>query len=248
MHRRYSLTIAFFLAIGAPAAAIAAEPPAKTTLDLRTRGCPVCNRLSERMFDFFGKWQYALASEELAQTAFANSGGFCPLHTWQLVAMASPQGLSIGLPVLMDRLSHELSALAGRPEMDRASMMSNHVRRCAACEFLTSEEQATVSQLAEIVHGGPGLALYRQSQGACLRHLGLLLSKAEGNALHAELLALAAGRCGEWAEDMQNYAMKRDAIRRALLNRDEEDAYLRAVIHLVGARALCVPWQDEGQL
>jgi hypothetical protein len=47
---------------------------------------------------------------------------------------------------------------------------------------------------------------------------------------------------------MQNYAMKRDAIRRALLNRDEEDAYYRAVVHLAGANALCVPWQDDSRL
>jgi hypothetical protein len=199
------------------------------------------------MFDFFSKWQYALASEESAQAAFASSGGFCPLHTWQLLAIASPQGLSVALPVLMDRLSRELSELAGRGEIDRASALSNHVGQCAACRFLISEEQAAVWQLAEIVQTESGLALYRQSQGVCLRHLGLLLSKTGGDALCAELLATAARRCGEWAEDMQNYAMKRDAIRQALLNRDEEDAYYRAVVHLAGAKALCVPWQDDSQ-
>jgi len=224
------------------------EPPAKSPLNLRTRGCPICNRLSDRMFDFFSKWQYALSGEESAQAAFARNGGFCPLHTWQLVAMASPQGLSVGLPVLMDRLSRELSALATRPETDRANAPTNLSNRCAACGFLVSEEQTAVSQLAEILHTEPGFALYRQSQGACLRHLGLLLPKMSGDALRAEVLATAARRFGEWAEDMQNYAMKRDAIRRALLNKDEEDAYYRAIIHLAGARALCVPWQDDGQL
>ena len=224
------------------------EPPPKTTLDLRTRGCPVCDRLSKRMFDLFRKWQYVLSSEESAQATFAHSGGFCPLHTWQLVAIASPHGLSVGLPVLMDWLSRELSELASRGETDRVSALSNHVGRCAACEFLVCEEQAAVSQLAEIVHTEPGFTLYRQSQGVCLRHLVLLLSRVDGDALRAELLALTARRCGEWAEDMQNYAMKRDAIRRALLNRDEEDAYNRAVIHLAGAKALCVPWQDDSQL
>jgi len=227
--------------------AAAEGPPTKTELDLRARGCPVCNRLSEKMFGFFGKWQYALASEESAQAAFAGNGGFCPLHTWQLVAMASPQGLSVGLPVLMDRVSRQLSGLTGRAEIDLTKGLSNHAGRCAACQFLLSEEQAAISQLAEIVHTEPGLALYRQSQGVCLRHLAMLLSQTGGNVLRAELLATAARRYSEWAEDMQNYAMKRDAIRRALLNRDEEDAYYRAVVHLAGAKALCVPWQYNSQ-
>ena len=221
---------------------------AQSTLDLRTRGCPVCDRLSDRMFDFLGKWQYALASEESAQAAFAVSGGFCPLHTWQLVAMASPQGLSVGLPVLMDRLSRELSDCAAQGKTDPPNALPNAIAGCAACQFLLSEEQAAIVQLAEIVHTEAGLALYHQSQGVCLRHLGLLSSKIRGNALRAELLAMAAHRYAEWAEDMQNYAMKRDATRRILLNKDEEDAYLRAVIHLAGAKALCIPWQDDGQL
>jgi len=65
--------------------------------------------------------------------------------------------------------------------------------------------------------------------------------------LRADLLSTAARRCSEWAEDMQNYAMKRDALRRALLNEDEEDACYRAVIHLAGARALCLSsHEDDG--
>jgi len=234
--------------LAARVSAATEAPPSKAELDLRTRGCPVCNRLTERMFDFFSKWQYALASEESAQAAFARNGGFCPLHTWQLLAIASPQGLSVGLPVLMDRVSRQLSELASRAETDWARDLSNHAGQCAACQFLLSEEQAAVSQLAEIIHTEPGLALYRQSQGVCLRHLEMLLSQTGWSALRAELLATAARRCGEWAEDMQNYAMKRDAIRRALLNRDEEDAYYRAVVHLAGANALCVPWQDDSRL
>jgi hypothetical protein len=44
---------------------------------------------------------------------------------------------------------------------------------------------------------------------------------------------------------MQNYAMKRDAIRRALMNKEEEDACYRAAIHLAGAKALCLPLQEN---
>ena len=221
--------------------------PTKTALNLRTRGCPICDKLSGKMFDFFCKWQYALASEESAQRAFAVAGGFCPVHTWQLVALASPQGLSMGLPVLMDRLSRKLTELVSDEKIALSRYLLPRDVPCAACEFLISEEEAAIAQLVGIVRTEHGLASYRQSQGLCLHHLGLLLHEVDSDSLRADLLSTAARRCSEWAEDMQNYAMKRDALRRALLNEDEEDACYRAVIHLAGARALCLSsHEDDG--
>ncbi|MGO8943313.1 MAG: hypothetical protein ACLQJ7_06530, partial [Syntrophobacteraceae bacterium] len=72
--------------------------------DLKTRGCAVCNRMDDAAAHFFANWQYALAARESAQRAHAASLGFCPLHTWQLEAMASPLGVSIGFSTLMERL------------------------------------------------------------------------------------------------------------------------------------------------
>jgi hypothetical protein len=50
------------------------------------------------------------------------------------------------------------------------------------------------------------------------------------------------------AEDMQNYALKHDGLRRALQNKDEEDAYLRAIVRLVGERAVCAPWREDAEI
>ncbi len=35
-------------------------------------------------------------------------------------------------------------------------------------------------------------------------------------------------------EDLENYAIKRNALRRDLINKDEKDAYLRALNHIAG--------------
>ena len=40
----------------------------------------------------------------------------------------------------------------------------------------------------------------------------------------------------ETAKEMQSYAIKRDAFRRTLGNRDEEDAHLHTLIHFAGAK------------
>jgi hypothetical protein len=49
------------------------------------------------------------------------------------------------------------------------------------------------------------------------------------------------------SEDMESFALKREATRRHLVSEDEEDAYLRAVIHLAGPKYNCVSWtyRDE---
>ena len=60
------------------------------------------------------------------------------------------------------------------------------------------------------------------------------------------LLSEAARQFDQLAEDMRNYALKRDAIRGGLLTGDEEQAYLRALVHLAGHKALCAPRSTEG--
>ena len=43
------------------------------------------------------------------------------------------------------------------------------------------------------------------------------------------------------AEDMQSFSLKTEAMRRWLRNQDEEDAYLRAIVHLAGTKGNHVP-------
>jgi hypothetical protein len=62
------------------------------------------------------------------------------------------------------------------------------------------------------------------------------------------LLSYAAQRFEEDAEDMQTYAMKHEALRRGLQNRNEKDAYRRAVVRIVGGQSVCVPWAEDGEI
>jgi GTPase SAR1 family protein len=222
---------------------IEAAATGSTTLDVtpRTRECPLCRRLEQHALGLFSKWQYALASDAEAQAAFAARLGFCPLHTWQLVAISSPMSLSMGYPLLLDRVSRELAAAAHTASANLPTAITESAR-CRVCEDLRTVETRAVSELAEIVQDERGRRTYIASQGPCLRHLGFLLAAMPDPQRRRELLLHASNRMEEWSEEMQNYAMKRDALRRALLNRAEEDAYLRAIAHLVGTKSLCSPW------
>jgi GTP-binding protein EngB required for normal cell division len=217
---------------------------------LRTRGCPVCNHLVQAAFDFFAKRQYELATDDLAQRAFAAHHGFCPLHTWQLTAISSPRGLSIGLPRLLERISSELSSAAAASDASASPspVMLQGLERCPVCHLLHSSEEAYTTRLAAFVAGPAGREAYSRSQGLCLRHLGMLVAATPDSDHRRLLLTEASRHLDEMAEDMQSYAMKFDAIRQALHNPDEEDAYLRALIHLVGHRSLCLPPSGEDRI
>lgn len=211
--------------------------PKDLAQDLQTRGCPTCEALFNAAHQFFADWQYALANQEKAQKIHADSLGFCPLHTWQFAAISSPQGLSLGLPRLMERLSAELEQfLAGRSKSgaELAKALTNNSKTCQVCRLLKNVEKGFIEGLSDFLQTERGRKTYAASQGLCLRHLDLLLSSVRSTELAEFLLAAAARRFAEIAEDMQNYALKRDAREGYSLNQDEKDAWWRGLVHLVG--------------
>jgi len=214
---------------------------------MATRGCPVCDHLADVAFRFFAQWQFDLASDEQVQLAFADELGFCPLHTWQLADLASPQGLSTGLPRLLERLSLECSELAASSrDIDGfLAKLKTHPKTCRVCSLLRAAEQDYAARLAASLTDPPTRQAYGDSQGTCLRHLGLLLTATSDPEVRSFLLADAARHFEQWTEDMQTYAMKRDALRGGLLNTDEENAYLLALVHLAGSRRLCLPRAED---
>ena len=90
--------------------------------------------------------------------------------------------------------------------------------------------------------------LYARSQGVCLRHLAMLVKASPNRETIRFLFQRASTVFQLISEDMENFALKREATRRHLVSEDEEDAYLRAVIHLAGAKHNWVPWQYRDEI
>lgn len=217
-------------------------------VDLRIRGCPVCQHIAKQAWDFFAHWQYQIGTEEQAQAEFAAELGFCPLHTWQLLSMSSPHGASVGYARMAEHIARRLRETAGAPAGDTVRRLVHDSRSCRVCAMLQRAEEEYIRRLATMISEAAGRKQYRHSQGVCLRHLGMLMD-AVGTAESREFLLFhAAQRFEEDAEDMRSFAMKHEAIRRVLQNRDEEDAYRRAVIRIVGDRRVCMPWAEDGRL
>jgi hypothetical protein len=205
-------------------------------VDLRTRGCAVCNHVVNTSRDFFAQWQCALAYDEKAQSEFASELGFCAMHLWQLHQLSSPLGESSGLAHLIKNVAEMLSTL----ERDSAagSRVQPIVRtseRCRVCRMLVTTEASYVDRLAKFLVNGNAKQIYERSQGVCLRHLARLLTLTSDEDREF-LLSAAARKFEKLAEQMQSYAAKRN-----LINSDEEDAYLRALIHFAGAKDYSAP-------
>lgn len=216
--------------------------------DLKTRGCAVCDHLVGTAFNFFAHWQYTIASDQDAQAQFAREHGFCPLHMWQLHAVSSSLGESIGLARLVEQTSTRLKDAGGSSEP--AALVRSLLRdgeSCRVCQLLAAAEKDYVSRLATLVSDETGRESFARSQGLCLRHLARLLPHLRDD-VAGFVLSEAARHLEENAEDMQSYAIKREALRRTLGNKDEEDAAERALIHFAGAKEVCTPWPEDREI
>jgi hypothetical protein len=209
--------------------------------DLRTRGCAVCNQLIRTARDFFAQWQYALTRDEQAQSAFAEELGFCALHMWQLHSMSSPWGESVGLAALTEELSRLLA------ETERDEFASSNVHKllracenCRVCVMLEEAEAIYVKRLATFICDEEGAQSYKRSGVVCLRHLARMLAIVP-NPVRELLLTMAWRRFEQVTKQMRDYAAKREAVRRDLISADEENASLRALIHIVGAQEYSAP-------
>lgn len=215
-------------------AAQRADTTRQDTKKLRSGTCPVCDAQVRAVLEFMASWQYTLATDENAQRAFAAARGFCHFHTWQFEQIASPQGLSASYADSIDARILELRAALSNtlPHLDAPD-----AKLCAACRVAREAEDHALERLLTQVATPAGRERYNQTTGVCLPHLRAALPR--GSAETAEFLMRAqVERLEEIAEDMRNHVIKHEALRRGLLNKNEEIAWRRALVKLVGERSV----------
>jgi len=198
--------------------------------------CPICAAQSRALFDFYAQWQHVLATDPTAQNEFASARGFCPVHTWQFQKIAAAQDLSAGYIALTRAVADELrraSALAPEQAITAISALLPAPDTCPACRVLRDAVGPQIRSLVAQIATEKGRALYARSAGLCLPHLRVALSIAEPD-VAAFLLREQARHLEETLEDLHSYVLKREALRAGLVNANEEGAWRRALIQLVG--------------
>lgn len=204
--------------------------------------CPVCAAQLEAVFAFFAQWQNTLARSEAAQRALIQTHGFCPVHTWQFQQLASPQGLSTGYAPLIEATRDALQRLLDAPgasPIDHAGAITallGSSATCPACQVLRQTEQAQIPLWLATLATASGPAGLADVAGVCLPHLQAALVVASDDTVTATLERAQVQRLDEIAEDLREYTLKRAALRHGLTDAREEQAWRRALMHLVGER------------
>jgi hypothetical protein len=207
-------------------------------------GCLVCEQMEATLTAYLRRSQFRLATREDDQQRHALVGGFCPLHTWQYAAMASPLGISAGYPKLAAAVADALESISKQDGTatdlaGRVAAVAPHAGTCPLCAALAERERKAVGEAAGQAPAAPAAAL-------CLRHLALALAAGPppdtGRAM-ARALADALRREGD---DMRAYALKREALHSVLVTEEESRAYLGALRRLAGLPSLTQTWAGTG--
>lgn len=208
---------------------------------LRTRGCPACDYILERVLEFFAHWIYDLSENENLQNENAQTHGLCPFHTWQLAAMGSPLGISRGYGKLMKHIAGKLLQGA-ETQADAAALTAsliNDSHHCRVCRLIQKEEVHYLSKMARFLELKENRRSYSASGGLCLIHLHSITLKVDDPDIVRFLFTEAAKHFASLAHDMEHYSMKRAALQKNLLTRAERDAYLRGLISVAGGKQIC---------
>jgi ribosome biogenesis GTPase A len=216
---------------------------AKPVQSLRkTRTCPICDALSRAVFDFFVSLEGNLVKEVQVRNEFAFSRGLCNLHTWQFQNVAAPQDISVGYVPLVEMVAASLKEIAnGDGHAEAVTYLLSKYEHCPACEALKKEQDSQAALFLEYISTPDGQKFYRQSLGLCLPHLRVILVLHPEEKIARFLLDEQAEHFNDLADDMRSYTLKRDAIRRGLMNTNEENAWRRALVQLVGERTAHIP-------
>jgi GTPase Era involved in 16S rRNA processing len=207
--------------------------------------CKICLAVEKTLRDYMAHRQYELAVNESDQRNHALRSGFCPVHTWQYEAVASPQGVCAGYSELVHLYAKRLRMLAENESSVQA--MESGVRAmlptqasCPACQLVASTEKVIAREIARGLHDD-------DLSGAivCAFHLrSVLMAGPDRNAARRLLMeeALAFQRLGE---NMQNHILKHEAVRHNLSTNAEQDAATSGLARLVGRRNTAAPWKID---
>jgi hypothetical protein len=226
---------------GDDASAATVTPPASAP-GAAAEGCTVCQQMEETLTSHLFADQFRLATREDEQERHTFGGGFCPLHTWQYAAVASPVGISAGYARLAASAADTLESLSGQdtPPAELAREVAALIAgpgKCPVCAALAARERTAIAELIAQVSPAPA--------ALCLRHLALALPAGAGPETARALLRGLAARLRRDSEDMRAFALKREAYRSGLVTTEESRAHADALRRLAGLPALTQPWAGQ---
>ena len=199
--------------------------------------CEICAGVARAVFDLLAELQYRLSGDRDSQTRFAESHGLCDIHTWQFETMVAPREICTGFAGIAEQQADCLRAIAR--EGDLASPLPEALRKilpstgaCPACAAARQTAGSIGAALGDRLRRRR--AALRELSAICLPHLPGLIASLADSELGVAVVQRQAALLERVAEDMRQFAMKRDALQRHLTTKEEIAAGGRALHILVG--------------
>lgn len=211
--------------------------------------CEICLRIQSVSFDFLCHYQYELTVSAQSQDRHAQARGLCITHTRQLAALASPRGVAVGYPALLETLSMTLeraarAASAGMQDVLARKDILPDTRECVLCRLCMDTLREAVADIVRNLQQDTKRVAGSLS-GICMVHLPALVSALEDAELTGQVLKREAAILSRLADDLRRYATKHDAIRRQLASAEETEAADRTLKLIAGLVNVHVPWADD---
>jgi GTP-binding protein EngB required for normal cell division len=211
--------------------------------------CSVCSAVIRAVFDHLSRLQYELSIEDDAQREHAETGGFCPVHTWLYANMTSPLGVARAYPTVLKARAAELSNLCRTAETieelasgvnDSSSLHPD----CKVCVVAIDARDEAIAQLLTCLIANDTQEL----PALCLPHLQPALSRCTDLKSGRDLVGECSRVLDRVADDMRRYALKRDAIRRNLTTADERESPQVGLSKLASDRRLALTRTEDDRL
>jgi GTP-binding protein EngB required for normal cell division len=201
--------------------------------------CPICQAMVQAGQEYFIDLQVSLAHSGAARADFGRSGGLCAVHHWQFQPLAAPQAVSDAYAVLVDSALAAVSAALAKPGATERGLpvaFGPGHDGCPVCRLLRQVQGDQVAILVAALARPEEQERYRQVAGLCMPHLQQALAPPCPTDIAEYLLTEQRRRLEALSEDLRSYSLKRAALRRGLINQDEETAWRRALVQLAGER------------
>jgi len=204
-------------------------------------GCPICWFVEKRLNDFIASSLQRWMTDE--RERFVATQGLCPAHADLLLRWASPMGIAVLYPPLL-QLAADFVALwstLGRMPNTKPSPVKP---RCPVCAERAAAEKLALRELLDLLRTEEGRQIYAESRGVCLPHFRRLWTKATGE-LRSWLLQTQQDQLRRLSDDLQSYRQKRETLRRHAITPAEETAWATAVEKLAGRWKALAPTESE---
>jgi GTP-binding protein EngB required for normal cell division len=203
------------------------------------QSCEICAQVTDKLWNFLCKYQYDIIISRDEQQRFANRGGLCPFHSWQLWSVSSPYGICAAHAPLFERLAAALRESASTQRLTQIHARLHDLlpdeHDCALCNVRDRAEEDAIDSLAKRLARNKTRALDALS-AICLPHFVMLASAVHDGDLVRTMLKRQATVLERYSENMKRYAIKHAGVRQYLASEEETTAAERGLLLVAGRR------------